>query len=594
VAKQLRERTTLPVQSSWLTRATLAAWIIFLAFSVLRPAGADHAVDPERDAAAYAEVYVKPELTFPGYPLLPLDAVRNALSPWLHLSKRNFLAAPVFFLTVLVLALYLAGAQAGNESGGLPAALFASASPFILTVARVYDVHLPRLAAIALVLGAAAYFQAKKSTPAVVLLLSAWLAGLALCPATSDYLFFNLAIAGPLAVVLFEGVLIAAHRRRSLVAAAGLALAAAVATPFLLTYRGILDPVALHPPKLSVGLSFWDNPQAVWRQPAAALAYPVALWRAMLSRPLNAIVFLGFILLFFRPGPPRRLWAAGVFVPLLALILMPKRNMYYAANLLPALFLGAAAGWDWALRKIRRVALPALCLAAVLVSLAYTNQWLTPGRVEDPWTSSFVPGCRQYLPGIESLSLEPFGSVIGNEDLTARRLTQLLAAAPRPPAVGFLDRPCRRNITALELAYRGIFARDIVCSPPAAELPPYDAVIVMGQLASLAEKRQADDLLAVHRLMFELPVADAPPAPPPGGGTPPAVESLAAASRQQQALIEQAAPRLRDLAARYRRSIRVQDMQFFIASDDEALAEILTRAGSAPPAPAGLNPGYQE
>lgn len=557
--------------------------MVFLAISILGPAVAERTAAPERDAAAYARVYVKPALTFPGYPLLTMDLVRNALSPWLHLSKRNFLAASVFHLVVLLLAVYLAGRLTGKESSGFWAALLLSATPFVLTVSRVYDVHLPRLTAIALVLAAAADFQKRKTPGAIIRLLGAWLLGVLLCSSTSNYLFFNLAVAGPLAVTLLPGLLAAEHRRSSLIAAGCLAVALAAVTPFLMTYHSFMDPVLAQAPKLDVSLSFWNNPNAVWRQPAATVAYPVALFQALLSPPLAVVVVLGFLLMFFRPGPARRLWAAGVIVPLILLILMPKRNIYYAANLLPALCLGAAAGWEWALHKVHRLAPAVFCLPFVVLSLAYANQLLMPGRLDDAWMTYFVPGRRQYLPRVDSLSLEPFGSVVGNEDLTARRLDQLSATAPRPLAIGFLGRPCRRNVTALELAYRGIFARDIVCRPPLGpEAAAYDAVIVMEELASLDTAREAKSLLDLFRLAATLPDTDAP------------LVSAAPVNPQRQAMFSQAEPTVQALAERYTRMIRLDSMLFFIAPENEALAAALTKGGEAPPAMQNIAPGYRQ
>jgi hypothetical protein len=559
-------------RSAILPRALLVAWVAFSVLLVLFGQRSARPADSERSAANYAPVYVAPDLVFPGYPLLPLDVVRNGLSSWLHFNNRNFLAASAFFLTLLILAMYLAGTVARDEWAGLLAALLAGATPFVLTVSRVYDVHITRLAAIALVFAALGLFERKQNAAALAVLLGAWAGGVFLCPATTDYLLFNLAIAGPAAVLLGWGAIRSPKRRIYWLAIIGWAVAAVIVTPALLRYQGILNPTGGAAPRFDLPF----NPDAGWLQPRVALAYLWAFFHAALSVPLNFVLGIGIVLSFAQRGRQKWVWGAGLLLPLLVMVVIPKRNMYYVATLIPAACLTAALGWQVIAARARGVVTALFFVAAVTLAAAFSFGWLMPGRVEPPWSDLFVPGIRQYAPTFDNLSMEPFGSVAGNADSLAEQLDDILRGAPRPLALGFVGKPCRQAVLPLQLLHRGIYARDVFCAPAPAGAAPYDAVVFLPSATAIGAVSAEVDLAEIHRRLVDLLETDAPDAARLGLGVSLLLgEKPTKANRELAARLRQTTTVAKDLAERITDATSVGEFLFFIAPENVELKMLL-------------------
>jgi len=84
--------------------------------------------------------------------------------------------------------------------------------------------------------------------------------------------------------------------------------------------------------------------------------------------------------------------------------------------------------------------------------------------------------------------------------------------ALRPFAVGFIGAICRQRRLPMELQWRGIFARDALCStPPGALDQPYDAVVVLPRYASTPGVWSAGDLAGVHAALIEAAAQGSPP-----------------------------------------------------------------------------------
>ncbi|MDP8225929.1 MAG: hypothetical protein P9L99_21390 [Candidatus Lernaella stagnicola] len=566
--------------SKKLPRVLLVVWLALSVLLVLLDARSGRPIKYERSLADYAPVFVEPALDFPGYPLLPLDVVRNGLSGFMHFSKRNFLAAGAFYLMLLGIALYLAGAFAGEEMSGLLAALFVGATPFVLAVARVYDVHITRLAAIALVFAALGYFEKKRDAPALAVLVGTWVVGVFLCPATSDYLLYNVAIAGPAAVLLGWGAIRSPQRRLYWLAIGCWAAAAVIVTPGLLHYQGILNPTPTAAPQLGVSFS----PGAVWSQPRIALAYPLAFFRAVVSVPLNWVLGVGIVLMFWRRDRQKWIWGAGLLLPLLVMILQPKRNMYYVANLLPAACLAAALGWRGIAARARGAGVVVFFVVAALLATAFSFGWLKPGRVDAPWSDVFVPGRRDYAMPYNTLSLEPFGSPGGPQDLFAKHLDSVLDQAPRPLAIGFIGKPCLQTILTLELLYRGIYARDVICSPaPTEDAAAYDAVVLLPNLMTIPDVAGGTDLAEIHRRLVSMLETDAPEAARLGAEVPLLRgETPTKANQELAERLRRATPVLRQLASTYSEAVPVGDFLFFIAPENEELKTLLQSVAAQP------------
>lgn len=517
---------TAPIENNqpsmqWRLRLLLMIWLLFLLVTILvgSPLGGDwrfsqvhrevvsyetqgewrfSPVSEELDG--YERILHFPPHNFPGYPFIALDAVRSLINPILHMTRWAFLVANAFFLFLLIGATYFSASQLGDETDGLVAALLISTIPFVMSNARVYDVHMPRLAAVALTLAALQHLAIKPKITNAVVLVSAFLLGAVFCSSSTDFIFYGLALAGPLAIVFLAGVW--RQGNRWLFAVTGLVL---------LILIGILSPIwfcsAPFPGWVTgnervfndLGSVFAD-PRSVFQQPEALLAYLYVLVKAMLSFPLNLVFLVGFVVFCWRKDPKKWLWLVGVLAFFIAIVLLPKRNKYYVASLLPALTVAAAVGLGFALRRWRSWALPMLCALLVLLHVAYATLLIEPGKINSNWEHFFVPGNMQYPIFRDTLGLEPFGTRVLNEDEGAMRLVGVMADKPLPLAIGFFGVPCQQERTVIELVYRGVYARDLLCSPPVdSSAIALDAIVLMPnliQVPGIAEAQSARDALA--------------------------------------------------------------------------------------------------
>ncbi len=472
-------------------RICLAAWISYLVFSILWDVGESWPKKPAGtyDLTSYEKVIEAPARNFPGYFFTALDRVRSCVNPVFHYSRRAFLSATVFFLIVLTLSAYCAAAWSGaEEKGAFLAAVFVSSSPFVVSASRVYDVHMPRLASIGAVLALLLYFRKSPSIRHGILLFLVFLLAVFVNSSASEYLFFGLALAAPMAVVFLTAFTAKENRKHYIATGALLVAVIAVASPFIINsapYPGWLPGNARI---FGNGFSaLFYHTKSVWAAPAALLAYPYVLWRATLSWPLNMTFALGFILLLFRRNAMRSFWLLSTIIPLLLLILLPKRNIYYVSNIVPALGLCAAAGYGPIIRRLGRYGLVIIFISAVAYNLAVVNQWIPSGVVGDKWLTHFVPGGPKYVPRCDLLGLEGFGTRVHNEDLLDHVLySKVMDSVPRPAALAFVGNPCEQDLTVATLAFQSIYSRDLICSTvPAPSLPQYDAIVIFPLLKGI-------------------------------------------------------------------------------------------------------------
>jgi len=428
---------------------------------------------------------------------------------------------------LICLAVFTAASLAGDSGDGLLAVVLLSTTPYVMTCSRVYDIHLVRMAAISLVLMGLYCFHKAPSARTLILLVFTALLGQYLCPLGTPYRFFILAVFAPAVWVVARGI--CRKEKIGQYILTGLLLAVIFLFPlgkifgysfhewpmfkFQLLQFLFYEPVPTILPTIS------DDPRAL-------LASVYALWQVTLSWPLNILYLVGFAAFVWRGSGDRVFWLLAVVLPLVIITVLYKRNIYYIANILPALSVAVALGLGALCRRLPSPMRIILILLVFGLHLGYVFHAVTPGSLSPNWQNLFVAGRTQYTPGYEQYALEAIGSPAGLEDSKADfHSRDLFRQSPRPLAIGIIGKICIQTQLPRELRWFGIFSRELFCAtdliPPPVSAPPtrkfnisltsesetssldldYDAVVVLPVFREPAEINTAESILEIYDLL---------------------------------------------------------------------------------------------
>ncbi len=428
---------------------------------------------------------------------------------------------------MICLAVFTAASLAGDSGDGLLAVVLLSTTPYVMTCSRVYDIHLVRMAAISLVLMGLYCFHKAPSARTLILLVFTALLGQYLCPLGTPYRFFILAVFAPAVWVVARGI--CRKEKIGQYILTGLLLAVIFLFPlgkifgysfhewpmfkFQLLQFLFYEPVPTILPTIS------DDPRAL-------LASVYALWQVTLSWPLNILYLVGFAAFVWRGSGDRVFWLLAVVLPLVIITVLYKRNIYYIANILPALSVAVALGLGALCRRLPSPMRIILILLVFGLHLGYVFHAVTPGSLSPNWQNLFVAGRTQYTPGYEQYALEAIGSPAGLEDSKADfHSRDLFRQSPRPLAIGIIGKICIQTQLPRELRWFGIFSRELFCAtdliPPPVSAPPtrkfnisltsesetssldldYDAVVVLPVFREPAEINTAESILEIYDLL---------------------------------------------------------------------------------------------
>ena len=260
------------------------------------------------------------------------------------------------FLVILILSVGALAWRYGGLFAVLPAALFTSLSPITIGLSQQLDDFLPIQAMVAFCLALLAWSEKENRAWLSTLCIPSlcMLPWISLIP-TNGLLGMAVFFVGALAILVFP----VEEKRSSFTwRFIGLFLAFYFAgwvyySRFSFHYFQYIQSEAAHLPQYP----------SIIENPAGLLGYPVA-WFLLLAGPVLALASFAAMALFaykkkFRVIVPTMCW---LFIPMIALSILEKRNAYYLFSALPATYVLAGL----CISKIRPRIL-AICLALIMI-----------------------------------------------------------------------------------------------------------------------------------------------------------------------------------------------------------------------------------